>query len=93
MRLFSQGQSINLLLLRGLHKIGKSQESIDFPGFLAPLARLERTTSRLGGGPSIQVRYRGIFGFGGSTCSSLGGGRSILLSYGDILILGAMEVQ
>ena len=27
---------------------------------LAPLARLERTTSRLGGGPSILVRYRGI---------------------------------
>ena len=30
-------------------------------GVLAPPARLERTTSRLGGGPSIPVRYGGIF--------------------------------
>ena len=30
------------------------------PFFMAPLARLERTTFRLGGGPSILVRYRGL---------------------------------
>ena len=28
---------------------------------VAPLARLERTTFRLGGGPSIPVRYRGVW--------------------------------
>ena len=57
--------------------------------FLAPPARLELTTFRLGGGPSILVRYGGIYrnysviqGSGIRTVRLLGGGRSILLSYG-----------
>ena len=56
--------------------------------FLAPPARLELTTFRLGGGPSILVRYGGVYrkhsilqGSGIRTVRLLGGGRSILLSY------------
>ena len=56
--------------------------------FLAPPARLELTTFRLGGGPSILVRYGGIYrkystmkGSGIRTVRLLGGVRSILLSY------------
>ena len=56
--------------------------------FLAPPARLELTTFRLGGGPSILVRYGGIYtnylviqGSGIRTVRLLGGGRSIQLSY------------
>ena len=59
--------------------------------FLAPPARLELTTFRLGGGPSILVRYGGIYtnylviqGSGIRTVRLLGGGRSIHLSYGGI---------
>ena len=62
--------------------------------FLAPPARLELTTFRLGGGPSILVRYGGIYtnylviqGSGIRTVRLLGGGRSILLSYGNIYSL------
>ena len=56
--------------------------------FLAPPARLELTTFRLGGGPSILVRYGGIYrnysifqGSGIRTVRLLGGVCSILLSY------------
>ena len=59
--------------------------------FLAPPARLELTTFRLGGGPSILVRYGGIYrnysiiqDSGIRTIRFLGGGRSIHLSYRDI---------
>ena len=59
--------------------------------FLAPPARLELTTFRLGGGPSILVRYGGIYrnysviqGSGIRTVRLLGGDRSIQLSYGGI---------
>ena len=38
----------------------KKESPAEDPFFLAPLARLERTTFRLGGGPSILVRYRGM---------------------------------
>ena len=38
---------------------GKTPKTQCFRRFLAPPARLERTTSRLGGGPSILVRYGG----------------------------------
>lgn len=62
--------------------------------FLAPPARLELTTFRLGGGPSILVRYGGIYrnysviqGSGIRTVRLLGGARSILLSYWRILQL------
>lgn len=58
---------------------------------LAPPARLELTTFRLGGGPSIPVRYGGLYNkysiFGLNrirTNCRLGGGRSIQLSYSDI---------
>ena len=58
---------------------------------LAPPARLELTTFRLGGGPSILVRYGGIYtnysviqGSGIRTVRLLGGGRSIQLSYRGI---------
>ena len=61
--------------------------------FLAPPARLELTTFRLGGGPSILVRYGGIYtnysviqGSGIRTVRLLGGGRSIQLSYGGICV-------
>ena len=57
---------------------------------LAPPARLELTTFRLGGGPSIPVRYGGLYNkysiFGLNrirTNCRLGGGRSIQLSYSD----------
>ena len=63
--------------------------------FLAPPARLELTTFRLGGGPSILVRYGGIYtnylviqGSGIRTVRLLGGGRSIQLSYGGIWVSG-----
>lgn len=56
--------------------------------FLAPPARLELTTFRLGGGPSILVRYGGkwekysIFRLNRKrTNCRLGGSRSIQLSY------------
>ena len=59
--------------------------------FLAPPARLELTTFRLGGGPSILVRYGGIYrnysiiqGSGIRTVRLLGGDRSIQLSYGGL---------
>lgn len=58
---------------------------------LAPPARLELTTFRLGGGPSIPVRYGGIYrkysilqGSGVRTDRLLGGDRSIQLSYGGL---------
>ena len=58
---------------------------------LAPPARLELTTFRLGGGPSIPVRYGGLYNkysiFGLNrirTNCRLGGDRSIQLSYGGI---------
>ena len=38
----------------------KNPEFAFISGFLASPARLERATSRLGGGPSIQVRYGDI---------------------------------
>lgn len=61
--------------------------------FVARLARFERAAFRLGGGPSILLRYRRIYqifetaticrGCPGVCCNAtLGGGRSILLSYG-----------
>ena len=59
--------------------------------FLAPPARLELTTFRLGGGPSILVRYGGIYrnysviqGSGIRTVRLLGGGPSILVRYGGM---------
>ena len=59
---------------------------------LAPPARLELTTFRLGGGPSIPVRYGGLYnkysilqGFRIRTIRFLGGGRSIQLSYRNIV--------
>ena len=58
-------------------------------GILAPPARLERTTFRLGGGPSILVRYGGIYrkyavtqGSRIRTARLLECDRSIQLSYG-----------
>ena len=58
---------------------------------LAPPARLELTTFRLGGGPSIPVRYGGLYNkysiFGLNrirTNCRLGGDRSIQLSYGGL---------
>ena len=58
---------------------------------LAPPARLELTTFRLGGGPSIPVRYGGLYNkysiFGLNrirTNCRLGGERSIQLSYRDL---------
>ena len=58
---------------------------------LAPPARLELTTFRLGGGPSIPVRYGGLYNKYSifrlhriRTNCRLGGGRSIHLSYRDI---------
>ena len=58
---------------------------------LAPPARLELTTFRLGGGPSIPVRYGGLYNKYSifrlnriRTNCRLGGERSILLSYRDL---------
>ena len=58
---------------------------------LAPPARLELTTFRLGGGPSIPVRYGGLYNKysifrlnRNRTNCRLEGGCSIQLSYGDI---------
>ena len=59
---------------------------------LAPPARLELTTFRLGGGPSIPVRYGGLYNKYSifrlnriRTNCRLGGARSIQLSYWRIL--------
>ena len=61
------------------------------PFVLAPPARLELTTFRLGGGPSILVRYGGIYrnysiiqDSGIRTIRFLGGGPSIPVRYGGI---------
>ena len=52
------GQGVVFCLYHGSMKKGRAHRLV--PSFLAPLARLERTTFRLGGGPSILVRYRGM---------------------------------
>ncbi len=67
-------------------------------GFLAPPARLELTTLRLGGARSVQVSYGGlcknysIFRLKRKrTDCRLGGECSILLSYGDRLYIWSFK--
>ena len=62
---FLAGDKNHLQYTRGFGELqlvfqAKSRPLGGFLPDMAPLARLERTASRLGGGPSILVRYRGI---------------------------------